>query len=187
VSRAARGWAQREPIARLPRIWRHETVALDTGDSVDLKGSEVLWTSGPRSRGIVVGVIALLFMIGAIADLIGGQTSPLGSLVFAAAAAAVAARQTFRFLLVRLAKTDWELLLRSPQRKLLVREVGHRATPHPNPHPVFGAPDVRTRHETWREVSPRIASEWLSQRSRAAAEKFFPELAAEARRAQQVS
>jgi len=165
------------------RIRRHETVSLNTGGSLDLKGSEVLWTSGPRSRGIVLGVIALLFMIGALADFVGGHTSPIGSLLFAAVAGLFALRQMWRFLLKKVTTKDWELLLRSPQRRLIVREVVYRSAPQPNETlRALNVAGPTTRHEAWREVSVLEASHWLQQRSQSAAEKLFPELAAQAQR-----
>jgi hypothetical protein len=161
------------------RIARHETVALDTGGSIDLIGCEALWSPtrrGRRIRAIVFGMVAVAFAVGGLADSVTGDHNSTPPLVIAAIAGAIALHQTVRALVTYLVPNEpgaWELLVRTPQGRLLTKEVVS-AGPAPNLLVIRLPGPIRT---AWREVSPPNACLWLHQRSRSDERKLFPELA----------
>jgi hypothetical protein len=168
------------------RISGHETVPLDTGGSIDLNGCQALWSPtrrGRRRRAIGFGIAAVAFAIGAMADSISGNHNAKIPLVIAGIAAVIALHQAYRALVTYLAPNEpavSELLLRTPQGRLLVEEV---VSAGPQTNEVLALMKVPGPSRiAWREVSPSTAFLWLQDRSRSDAQKLFPDVAATASR-----
>jgi hypothetical protein len=96
--------------------------------------------------------------------------------VVAAIAGLLALHQTYGVFRTYLAPNEpeaWELLIRTPQGRLVVKQVVDAGPPE---NEILRRMNYRNNSRiSWCEVSPAYAHSWLEQLSRSEARKLFPE------------